>query len=92
VGNCATPGMNVGCRPGVAGIADAEAVGREGLANEGPMELWKPSAGVMFWIVEGVGRSMEVGLASLFTASWEGGTANSLLKRPWPVAVDLLGE
>jgi hypothetical protein len=67
-------------------------VGREGLANAGPIELWKPSAGVMFWTVEGVGRSIEVGFASLFAVSCEGGAANSLLKRPWPVAMDLLGE
>jgi hypothetical protein len=47
---------------------------------------------VMFWTVEGVGRSIEVGFASLFAVSCEGGAANSLLKRPWPVAMDLLGE
>ena len=67
-------------------------VGRGGLANEGPMALWNPSAGVMFWTVEGVGRSIEVEFVSLVAASWEGGAAKSLLKRPWPVAMDLLGE
>ena len=67
-------------------------VGSGGLANAGLMELWKPSAGVTFWTVEGVGRSMEVEFASLVAVSWEGGAANSLLKSPWPVAIDLLGE
>lgn len=83
--------MKVGCWPGVAGIVDmvVAGLGRGGLANEGPTELWKPSAEVIFWTVEGVGRTIEV--ASLVTASF-GGAANSLLKRPWPIAMDLLGE
>lgn len=68
-------------------------VGRAGgLADDGPMELWKPSAGVMFWTVEGVGRSIEVEFVSLVVDSLEGGAAKSLLKSPWPVAMDLLGE
>lgn len=67
-------------------------VGREPLTNEGPIELWKPSAGVMLATVEGVGRSIEVELVSLVVVSLLGGAAKSLLKRAWPVAMDLLGE
>lgn len=91
MGNCATPGMKVGCWPGVAGIVEiaVAGVGRGGLAKDGPTELWKPSAGVTFCTVEEVGRTIVV--ASLATTSF-GGAANSLLKRPCPVAVDLLGE
>lgn len=92
MGNCATPGMNVGCWPGVAGIAETVVAGfggGGGLANDGPTELWKPSAGLTFWTVEGVGRTIVV--ASLVTTSF-GVAANSLLKRPCPVAMDLLGE